>query len=82
MDSETIIGAAGSLLILLAFVLLQFKVWGAHTTLYLIANLIGSVLLVAYAILLNSIPFIVLNIVWALVALIGILRRNNVIPQS
>jgi hypothetical protein len=82
MSSETIIGAVGSFLVLLGFIMLQLKIWTSHSTPFLTVNLVGSILLVAYAILLNTLPFLLLNIVWALVALIGLLRRSHDISKS
>lgn len=65
----TIIGTTGALIILVFFVLNQFRKVDSDSVWYDLANLIGSCLLVAYAYLLSSIPFLILNLVWALVSL-------------
>ncbi len=80
MDYVTIIGTLGAFLILLAFVLAQFGKWKQTYMIYDLVNLIGSVLLIAYAILLRSYPFLVLNSVWAVVSLRDIFidfKRNH-----
>ncbi|MEK6901691.1 MAG: hypothetical protein AABX37_05070 [Nanoarchaeota archaeon] len=59
------IGILGMLLILIAFILDEFyKRWNQNTVQYNILNIIGSALLVYYALTLRAWPFVVLNIVW------------------
>ena len=65
MDSITIIGSLGAFLILFAFVLNQVNKWKKDYLIYDLVNFLGSLLLIIYAILLNSIPFLILNLVWA-----------------
>lgn len=69
MDPTLLIGTSGAALILLAFVLEQFHVWRDEDTVYDFVNLVGSGLLIWYAVLLGSWPFIILNFIWALVSL-------------
>lgn len=64
-----LIGTLGATLILIAFVLNQIHVWKDDDLRYDIVNVVGAALLVAYAILLRSWPFAVLNGVWTLVSL-------------
>jgi uncharacterized protein with PQ loop repeat len=64
MEMVTIIGSTGALFILIAFVMAQIHRWKDTDLIYDVFNLIGSFLLVVYAILLMSYPFIVLNLVW------------------
>lgn len=66
MDITTIIGASGAGIILLFFLLNQFKILSVDNVWYDLANTAGSALLIVYSFLLDSIPFLVLNIVWFL----------------
>jgi len=63
------IGTAGLVLLLIAFLLNELDKVDENSITYNILNLIGSVSLIFYAYKLNSIIFIILNIVWAGVAL-------------
>ena len=69
MDTTLIIGTTGATLILLAFIMNQLHYWKGEDLIYDFVNLLGSGLLVVYAIILSSYPFMVLNFVWALVSL-------------
>ena len=80
MDSVAIIGTSGAFLILVAFIMNQLKKWKEDYLIYDLINFVGSALLVAYAIILKSYPFLVLNSVWALLSLRDIvvdLQRNT-----
>lgn len=80
MDSVTLIGVAGAAIVLAAFLLTQFHQWKGDYLIYELFNLVGCVLLVAYAMILGSYPFIILNAVWGGVALwyvIADLVRNS-----
>lgn len=64
-----IIGTLGALFILVAFILNQTHKWKDNELRYDLTNLAGSILLVVYAYLLKSYPFLVLNFVWLVVSL-------------
>lgn len=64
MTSLTLMGTLGALFLLIAFILNQLHVWKENYLLYDLCNLVGSFLLVLYALELGSYPFAVLNIVW------------------
>ena len=64
-----IIGTLGAFIILVFFILEQLNKVPNSSLLYDAGNFIGSALLVAYAILLSSIPFAILNGIWALFSL-------------
>jgi len=68
MDTSTLIGIAGTTIILISFLLNQFGKWSTDSRSYDIANALGSVILVSYAVLLDSIPFMILNSVWFVVS--------------
>jgi hypothetical protein len=69
MDLTVILGTLGATIILVGFLgSITGKLPGDNTT-YLALNILGSALLVVYAALLSSIPFVVLNLVWTASAL-------------
>ncbi len=74
MDSVTIIGVIGATIILVAFVLNQIKIWPSDSELYDWSNLIGSLILITYAAMIGSIPFMILNAVWFTVSLRDVLK--------
>ena len=63
------IGFLGLVLILIAFVLNEFHRINANSKSYDVLNAVGAVLLAYYAFALNSLPFVVLNVIWAAVSL-------------
>ena len=69
MSLTTTIGTIGALIILISFILNEVHKLDSDNLIYDIANFIGGSLLAVYAYLLSSIPFLILNIVWAIVAL-------------
>ncbi len=69
MSLTTIIGIIGALIILIAFTLNEIHKLDSDSIVYDSLNFIGGTLLAIYAYLLFSIPFLILNIIWALVAL-------------
>lgn len=69
INLATWVGIFGAFIILLAFLMNQTKRWLAESLVYDAVNFFGSGLLVLYAVLTASIPFIILNGVWAVVSL-------------
>jgi len=71
--ASLILGIIGMFLILLGFVLDEFvSSWRQNTFRYNLINLFGSSLLIIYAFSIKGIPFIILNSVWFVGALIKI----------
>ncbi|MBU0665880.1 MAG: hypothetical protein ABIC91_03270 [Nanoarchaeota archaeon] len=64
-----IIGFIGMFLILLCFVMVQIHKWKDTDFKYDFWNLVGALLLVVYAVLIKSYPFLILNAVWVFVSL-------------
>lgn len=64
-----IIGATGASLILITFILNQLHIWKDTDLRYDMINTLGSLLLIIYAVLLQSYPFLILNTIWMLVSL-------------
>ncbi len=64
----------GAICILVAFVALQRRLWTSHTPIYLWLNLVGAVLLGVVAVADRRIGFIVIEVVWAWVSLLTLVR--------
>jgi hypothetical protein len=74
MTHTDIVSSIGVSLILLAFILTTFKYISDTSKFYFVLNIIGGVLACYGSMLLNSLPFVILEGTWALVALIGLIR--------
>jgi hypothetical protein len=74
MNYIDIISSVGVFLILLAFFLNTFNYIEANSKLYLLLNIVGGAFACYGSILLNSLPFIILEGTWSLVALIGLFK--------
>lgn len=72
-----VVGLIGALLLLLAFFMITNEKWTRLSLKYQGANLIASSLLLGYSILKSAYAFIALNIVWAMVALFGLLKARK-----
>lgn len=73
-DLATWIGSAGVALLLVAFLLNLLKVLRADTRVYMALNFFGAGLACYSSYLINFMPFVVLEGVWALVALMAMTR--------
>ncbi len=71
-----VINSVGVSLILAAFFLLTLKKVDAGNVYYNLLNLIGAGLACYGSYLIKSIPFVVLEAIWTLVALYGLIRRK------
>jgi hypothetical protein len=75
MTYTDIISTIGVSLILLAFFLNTFKFISDTSKLYFALNIIGGGFACYGSVLLNSLPFIILEGTWSLVALIGFIKN-------
>jgi len=64
-----IIGILGMILLLLAFALNLLKKVTEHSISYILLNIFGAGISFYYAYTLNAVPFIILEVVWALFAI-------------
>ena len=71
--TSLLIEVTGAILILVAFALAQFRGIDRYGLVYLILNLVGAALLAASAAIHRQWGFLLLQGVWALVALWGLL---------
>ncbi|MBA4239213.1 MAG: hypothetical protein C0448_00695 [Sphingobacteriaceae bacterium] len=74
MSYTDIISTIGVSLILLAFFLNTFKYISDNGKLYFVLNIVGGAFACYGSVLLNSLPFIILEGTWSVVALIGLAK--------
>jgi len=77
-----IFGYIGSFLILLAFIMVTRTKWSPQSKIYLLVSLIGAVLLAVYQIRLGAYAGALLNIVFAGVAVWGIVTITRSHPTG
>ena len=75
MSADQVIQIIGALLILAGFILTQGNVLDADSYLYLVLNLAGATILAVLAFQAQRWGFVLLEGVWALVALAGLILR-------
>ena len=74
MSYKDIISTIGVLLILLAFFLNTFKYLLDNSKVYFVLNIVGVAFACYGSVLLNSLPFIILEGTWSVVALMGLIK--------
>lgn len=75
MEINFIIGLVGMSLILLGFSLVEFsKRYGQKSIEYNLINIFGASALIYYSYSIQGWPFLILNFVWAVVALIKLIE--------
>ena len=75
MSADQIVQIIGALMILAGFILTQGKLLDANSYLYLVLNLAGATILAVLAFQAQRWGFVLLEGVWALVALAGLSLR-------
>lgn len=71
------VGSAGVGLILLAYFLQTFKVLPGDSKAYFLINFFGAALACYASLLIDYLPFVLLEGTWALVSLIGLLKTRS-----
>ncbi len=74
VEFSVIIGSTGVLLLLLAFLLNLFKILMQDTKTYAILNVVGAGLSCYASVLIDYMPFVILEGTWALVAFVGLVK--------
>jgi hypothetical protein len=74
MSYTDIVSTIGVSLILLAFFLNTFKYVSDNSKFYFILNIVGGAFACYGSVLLNSLPFIILEGTWSIVALVGLIK--------
>jgi len=77
MPLADIINSFGVSLILLAFLLLTLKKVTPQSVAYNLLNLIGAGLACYGSVLINAMPFVVLEAIWCAVAIYGLARARR-----
>lgn len=77
MTNQDIIGAIGVGLILLAYFLNTFSLIPKEGRLFFMLNMFGSGLACYASILIQYTPFILLEAVWCIVSMIGLIRKQS-----
>lgn len=74
MTQTDLVSTIGVSLILLAFALTTFQIITANSRVYFIINLFGGAMACWGSILLKSVPFTILEIIWTVVAVVGLAK--------
>jgi hypothetical protein len=77
MQSSDIIGSIGVALLLIAYFMNLFALLGQESKVYGILNVAGAGLACYASLMIGFIPFVILEGMWAIVALIGMLRKKD-----
>lgn len=77
MNSSNIIGSAGVALLLVGYFMNLFKFLTQESKAYGILNVIGAGLACYASVMIGFIPFVILEGIWAFVALIGMFRKKQ-----
>ncbi|MHC1755561.1 MAG: hypothetical protein AB9861_09050 [Methanosarcina sp.] len=78
VEFSVIVGSTGVLLLLLAFLLNLFKILMQDTKTYAMMNIVGAGLSCYASVLIDYMPFVILEGTWAFVAFIGLVRLLKV----
>jgi hypothetical protein len=77
MRISDIIGSVGVALLLIAYFLNLFKLLGQNSKVYGTLNIAGAGLACYASLMIRFIPFVILEGMWAVVALIGMFRKKG-----
>jgi len=74
---SVVVGSIGVALLLLAFFLNLFKVISSESRTYAWLNIVGAFVSCYASLLIDYVPFVVLEGVWGVVALVGLIRNTR-----
>ena len=74
MQTNEVIGSVGVTILLIAFFLNIFKVLNQNSRIYISMNLIGAGIACYASVLINFIPFVILEATWSVVALAALIK--------
>jgi hypothetical protein len=74
MELSTIIGTVGVSLLLVAFLLNLFKIFPEDSLPYILMNILGASIACMASVLIDFIPFVVLEVIWVMAGLAGLAR--------
>jgi len=77
MNLITLLGIIGASLVLIGFIGNRLRYWRSSSQSYVIINALGSGVLVAYSVIIESYPFIILNVVWLLFSINDVFRKRS-----
>jgi len=77
VEFAVIMGSIGVSLLLLAFFINLFKILMQDNKIYVIMNILGAGISCYASILIGFIPFVILEGIWAIVAVIGLMKLYN-----
>ncbi len=75
MNFSTIIGSLGVTLLLIAFFMNLFKFISQESTVYILLNIVGAGLSCYASVLINYMPFVILEGTWGLVAVAAFVKK-------
>ena len=70
-----IFGTIGALLALLAFILIQNNILKNSDSTYDLLNFLAGTILAIYALIIGSVPFLIINVAWAFFSLKDLLQK-------
>jgi uncharacterized protein with PQ loop repeat len=75
MNFSTIIGSLGVAFLLIAFFLNLFKFIKEDNTAYILLNILGAALSGYASFLINYMPFVLLETIWCIVAMLALAKK-------
>jgi hypothetical protein len=82
MSTADWIGTIGVTILLFAFALNLLNIISAGSYSYLAMNGIGALLAGIASVMIHYVPFVILELVWVIVSLYGILRKLMTTPEK
>lgn len=75
MDFQTIVGTIGVFILLLAYFFQLIRLISLNGYTYLLMNIVGGFIAAYSSFLIEFIPFIILEVTWAMIALVTLIRK-------